>query len=93
MRAKLKPCIVCGNVTKGELSRHHLLPKDVRDRGTRQITVKLCKDQLGCKVHHRFHQGDKKAAVSIRKNLLHDDYLWMIGQVGETWVRTIYPSR
>lgn len=87
-----KPCRVCGNRNPGELNRHHLLPKSVREKGTNQLTVKLCRDDKGCTVHQRFHQGDKDAARQIRAILRLEEVNWMKNIVGRTWVQTIYPE-
>lgn len=89
----MRPCRVCGNDAKGELDRHHLLPKAVRKPGTRQITVKLCKAKNGCNTHFKFHEGNKTAARKIRKTLAPSEIQWMVEQVGSTWVRTIYPPK
>lgn len=88
-----KPCRVCGNKTKGEINRHHLLPKCDRQPGTRQVTIRLCKDQFGCRAHHRFHAGEKKAAYQIRAALSWKELDWMQEQVGWEWVQTIYPAK
>lgn len=57
------------------------------------MTVRLCRDQFGCRVHHRFHQGEKKAAMQIRSSLSKRETFWMMDQVGAQWVQTIYPKK
>lgn len=75
------------------MNRHHLLPKNVRVKGESQLTVKLCRDGKGCRVHRAFHQGSKVAAVLIRNVLTDAEVEWMVGCVTSKWVRTIYPTK
>lgn len=89
----MRPCRVCGNKVRGELDRHHLLPKAVRKPGVRQLTMKLCKAKKGCNTHFRFHQGEREAARDIRDKCEPYEIQWMVEQVGSTWVRTIYPPK
>jgi hypothetical protein len=78
---------------KGQLDRHHLLPKAVRTPGERQITVKLCRAKRGCNTHYNFHMGNRDSARAIRRVLTSGEVQWMVEQVGSTWVRTIYPPK
>jgi len=88
------PCIVCGNAKSSETNRHHLLPREARDRegNDRQVTVRLCAEKYGCMSHFNFHMGDKQAAINIRKNLEPWQVEWMVERVGAEWVQTIYPE-
>lgn len=87
-----KPCAVCGNATKGQLNRHHLITKEHRRKGTAQLTIKLCRDQEGCRTHLLFHKGDKRAARKIRAILEPADITWMEQIVGKDWVAATYPT-
>lgn len=89
----MRNCRVCGNSIRKQLNRHHLLPREIRRKGTRQITVKLCRDGKGCAVHQRFHQGETLAAMIIREHLKKTEVSWMIGNVGTEWVEKTYPLR
>lgn len=87
-----RPCAVCGNVERAQLNRHHLLDKSVRRKGTTQLTIKLCRDQNGCKTHLLFHNGDPRAAKKIRAILDPADIVWMENKVGKDWVAKTYPK-
>jgi histidinol phosphatase-like enzyme len=80
-------CRACGNT---QVNRHHLIPKEDRKPGP-QLTVKLCKDQNGCRVHHRFHIGDRKAARTIRLHLKKKEYFWLVNVMGQEWTERTYP--
>lgn len=63
------------------------------DATVQQKTIRLCGEKRGCRVHLRFHEGDPEAAEAIRKILREDEVAWIIEQVGEEWLQTIYPLR
>jgi hypothetical protein len=87
----MRPCLYCGSREKGQLNRHHLLPKECRRKGEPQFTVKLCRDQYGCRAHLKFHKGNKRVAKVIRHNMRKKHYNWLIEKMGKEWVDEVYP--
>lgn len=88
----MRPCRVCGNNKRDELNAHHLIPGELRTKGMDQMTMKLCRDQKGCKTHMKHHRGSVKASRAIRSHMRKYELEWLIEIMGKDWVDRTYPS-